>query len=416
MSKANTTQNSNITGKPISTSSIKNIQKYLAQSNNELETKSNDSALNKKVEKIVSTPQLSSPPQQINLPSKPPANSIKSRPSTPRLNSYSESSFNKNSTRTSNVGSPPPQNGVPPPYGPPPPCYTVKNGPPPYQGPCCPPPRPCAPVILCPVPPPPPFFPCPPPGPPPPPTYPVPMNSQNVPPPSDDSAVDDYFHPLGYDDLKYNQIPPPNETPCPSSTCITDFVTDTITLDVAFLSQEYSPIEVTCNNNHIIELDEICIDQNTFKCIFYPYGENFGLEKNNCCNPAIFPYITFLPPYRSINCGQPFSLLEQIIMNIENDLNVTRNCFTTCTLIELSKELSNIKTLCDIECCSLLCSLPWSNVQSIIKNDYINRVQNNPLRQMVLVISIIFKTPNTCILPTIIKFKYRMNIDPQFVL
>lgn len=192
-------------------------------------------------------------------------------------------------------------------------------------------------------------------------------------------------------------------------------VSDTISLDVAVLCQEYSPIEVACNNNHIVELDEIPITEEMFRQIFYPYGENFGIDKKVCGNDISFRYITFLPPWRTLNCGKPFSLLEQIILNIENDLNVTRNCFLTCTLIELSKELSNIKTLCDINCCSVLCTLPWSNVINIIRNDYINRDITNPLRQALLVISVIFKTPNTCILPTIIKFKYRMTISPQWM-
>lgn len=211
------------------------------------------------------------------------------------------------------------------------------------------------------------------------------------------------------------RYPTPPKSSKNDLSCDTNFISDTITLDIAVLCQEYSPIEVACNNNHIIELDEICIDEHLFKAIFYPYGENFGLEKKNCQNATVFPYITFLPPFRSIHCGQPFSLLEQIILNIENDLNVTRNCFTTCTLLELSKELSNINSLCDIECCSLQCSLPWSNVLSIIKNNYINRSPLNPIRQTVLIISVIFKTPNISILPTIIKFKYKMNINTDWI-
>jgi len=311
---------------------------------------------------------------------------------------------------------------------------TNKTGQYSYQGgPCSPPPRPCPPIVICPPvnPIPPPCLPCPPIVPLQ--TIPVPMNPYNNPPPPPCIPCNKYYKPPpqsnpppdpnSHDPPNPNSNPPCDyiEPPPPflayaNSTCTTDYVSDTITLDIAFLSQEYSTaIEIACNNKHIVELDDIIIDQCTFKAIFYPFGENFGLEKNNCCNPGIYPYITFCPPYRSINCGQPFSLLEQIILNTENDLNVTRNCFTTCTLIELSKEISNIKTLCDIESCSLLCSLPWSNIQNIIKNDYINRVQFNPLRQMVLVISIIFKSPNTCVLPTIIKFKYRMNIEPNLL-
>jgi len=184
-------------------------------------------------------------------------------------------------------------------------------------------------------------------------------------------------------------------------------VNDTISLDIAVLCQEYSPVEIVCNNNHIVELDYIDISANVFKSIFYPYGETFGLDKQSCSRNN-FPYITFSPPYRSV-CKKPFSLLEQIILNIETDLNVIRNCFTTSSLLELSKELSSIKTLCDLNECSILNSLSWKNIISIINNDYINMNPSNPPTKVVLIISIIFKTPNKCVLPTIIKFRYNIT-------
>lgn len=191
-------------------------------------------------------------------------------------------------------------------------------------------------------------------------------------------------------------------------------ISDTIVLDVAVLCQEYSPVDIVCDYN-VIELDDIEITEQTFKAIFYPHGENFGIEKNICCSSGIIQYISFCTPYRRFNNGSPFSLLEQIILNLENDLNVTRSCFTTCSLIELSKELSNIKTLCDINCCSLLASLPWSNIVTIIRNDYRTRGPNVSLGQTLLVISIIFKTPNISVRPTVIKFKYRININSAWI-
>ena len=184
---------------------------------------------------------------------------------------------------------------------------------------------------------------------------------------------------------------------------------DTLLLDVAVLSQEYSPIELVGGDNHITELDEILITPELFKAIFFPYGDNFSI--NNVTNTEYYKYITFLPPWRSINLGKPFSLLELVINNIETDLGVTRNCFETYTLIELSKELSNIKSLCDIKFCSNLCTLTWSNILNIIQTEYINRSALDPLKQSVLVINIIFKTSNPHILPTIVKFKFRMDIN-----
>jgi hypothetical protein len=203
---------------------------------------------------------------------------------------------------------------------------------------------------------------------------------------------------------------------CQNSNRITNLVTSAHTLDIAILYQEYSCVEINNETYNIVELDDICIDLSVFKSIFYPYGENFGLAKEHSCDAVIYPYVSFLPPYRTIHCGQPFSLLEQIILNLENNLNVTRNCFTTSTLMELNKELSNIRTLYDINCCGLLCSLPWSNVLSIVKNDFFSRTEDNPLRTVILVISVVFKTPNSGVLPTIIKFKYRINIGNDWVL
>jgi hypothetical protein len=185
---------------------------------------------------------------------------------------------------------------------------------------------------------------------------------------------------------------------------------DTILLDVAVLTQKYSsPIEIVCGDSHITELDEILIAPEIFKTLFFPHGENFCINK--VTNPEFYKYITFLPPWRRIQLGQPFSLLELVLSNIETDLGVTRNCFETSTLIELSKEFSNIKSICDIKFCSNACTLTWGNILNIIQTEAINRDKLNPLKQTILVINVIFQTSNPNILLTIVKFKYRMDVS-----
>jgi hypothetical protein len=120
-----------------------------------------------------------------------------------------------------------------------------------------------------------------------------------------------------------------------------------------------------------------------------------------------FFYLTFLAPYRKVN-GKPFSLLEGVIKNTEEDLNVSRNCFTTCSLIDLSNDLSKIKTLCDINCSSLVCSLTWSNIISMLR-DY-SLVNKHPVNiKPLFVVNVIFKSPNPCIKPTVVKFNYRVH-------
>jgi hypothetical protein len=199
-----------------------------------------------------------------------------------------------------------------------------------------------------------------------------------------------------------------------------------VVIDVAVLCQEYTTIETMCHDN-IINLDEILITKELFQSIFYPYHENFGLNKdfvNN--NRDLSPHISFIPEFRSVN-SKKFYLLEEIISNIERDLNISRNCFTKESLVELTNEIISIKSLCDINCCSVLASLSWQNILEIIKNyQLINYCQcekspesDENYCQMckttkseiipICVVNIIFKTPTPGVKNTIIRFNYRIT-------
>jgi len=189
-------------------------------------------------------------------------------------------------------------------------------------------------------------------------------------------------------------------------------INNNIIIDVAVLCQEYTQIDKVCED-HIINLDDINISKDLFRCIFYPNGENFGIDKNfiHHNNKEIFPYISFLPQYRTIN-DQKFYLLEKIISNIENDLNISRNCFTADSLVELTNEIISINSLCDINCCSVLASLTWSNILEIINNYKFledDKLCNNKKEiTPIYVISIIFKTPTAGVNNTIIRFNYKI--------
>jgi hypothetical protein len=182
-------------------------------------------------------------------------------------------------------------------------------------------------------------------------------------------------------------------------------VLNKIYIDIAVLCQEYTHIGVMCDN-HITNLDEIPIPINVFQSIFYPYKDNFGLNKdflNN--NKQLLPYISFSSEFRNVD-GKKFYLLEQIISNIETDLSVSRSCFTKESLVELSNEMTNIRTLLDIKCCSLLSSLTWPNVMDIINNyTDINCGEVIPI----LIVNVVFKTPTECVKDTIIRFQYKLT-------
>jgi hypothetical protein len=189
-----------------------------------------------------------------------------------------------------------------------------------------------------------------------------------------------------------------------------------IVIDVAVLCQEYSNIDVTCKDN-ILNLDEIEVTKEIFQSIFYPYCDNFGINKdfiNN--NKQILPYISIYPDFRSIN-KKRFFLLEELIANIERDLNVSRNCFTKDSIIELTSEISSIKTLCDMNCCSVLSSLSWLNIIEIINNYKLiktclcdcecscSKYKAIP----VCVVNLIFKTPTPGVKNTIVRLHYKIT-------
>jgi hypothetical protein len=191
-------------------------------------------------------------------------------------------------------------------------------------------------------------------------------------------------------------------------------ISNKITIDVAVLCQEYTTIEKMCGD-HIINLDEIEITRETFQNIFYPYCENFGINKNNVSNNSFYAeYISFLPEYRTVN-KKKFYLLEEIISNIESDLNISRNCFTVESLVELTNEIISVNSFCDVNCCSVLSSLTWSNILEIIQNYSIineNCIPDNPSQRgpviPICVISIVFKTPTPGVKNTIVRFNYKI--------
>jgi len=183
-------------------------------------------------------------------------------------------------------------------------------------------------------------------------------------------------------------------------------------IDIAIYCQEYTNVDITCDNNNIITLDEIEIKKKDFCSIFYPTGEKFGINREIALEGRLVPFISLQPAHRSVS-GKRFVLLESIIKNLESDLCISRNCFTTSSRIELANEFSNIKTLCDINSCSVVASLSWSNIEDLIHN---YEISNNKTVLPIFCVSIIFKTPTTGCRETVLKLNYKiMNSikDPE---
>jgi hypothetical protein len=142
-------------------------------------------------------------------------------------------------------------------------------------------------------------------------------------------------------------------------------IKNAITIDIAALCMEFTKLDKICDDQ-IIDLDPIYISITRFKVIYFPQGETFGLDKKIALKEDMIPYISFQHEYRTVK-GEKFVLIEYILRSIENTMNISRNCFTSDTLIELNNEIGTLKTLCDIPCCSVLASLTWSTLEETMK-------------------------------------------------
>jgi len=178
---------------------------------------------------------------------------------------------------------------------------------------------------------------------------------------------------------------------------------DKKTINVAVLSQEFTQL-IKDDNSHIIYLDEINISLTSFLQIFFPFGNNFAINKsilNNSNNNIYFPLISLQSQHRKID-KLPFYLFETILTNIETDLKMSRECFTEDSLIKFRSEFESIQSILDLNTCTLASSLTWTMIQKII-DDY-------PYDdQIVLVINIVFKTPTEGVKDNILKIQYAIK-------
>ena len=185
-------------------------------------------------------------------------------------------------------------------------------------------------------------------------------------------------------------------------------LTESKVLDIAIVGHFLNPIEHR-DVYHIVELDNILIDETTFKSLFYHYDQNnFAILPN--INEESEKYISFESKYRTYKNGQQFNLLHVIIGFIEEDLHIKRDCFDTSCRMELEKQLSAIKNITDLEICNILCSLTWDEVKDVLKTKGAHSKSTDGKNiPHLLKINIVFKNPNSNIRDVIVKFNYVLN-------
>jgi len=185
---------------------------------------------------------------------------------------------------------------------------------------------------------------------------------------------------------------------------------DNRVVDIAVLAEDVksSPIEFDGN---IIDLDTIDISENDFRELFYASNNN-ELFTLNCANTESKENITFnSQKYITIDDGEDlsFNLIDAIVSSYSTDLGVQKDCFEPCSIIDIQKQLTSIRTLCDI--CEVKCSLKWSEVISSLRSlganvdkDAIHRLRVNAL----------FTNSNPQVKHIMIRFNYDVTLDNSY--
>ena len=147
-------------------------------------------------------------------------------------------------------------------------------------------------------------------------------------------------------------------------------------INIAVFCQKYSNFELI-NDNPPIQLLTIPITLNLFKYIFYE-NDSFTINPAVCNNSSLFNYISLLPGpsgYYENGIGrykvntEPFSLGSEINDNIMQCLHISLEQIDPSSLIVLNKEISSIKSLCNLHCQSMVNSLRWSDITNLVLAD-----------------------------------------------
>jgi|688.fasta_scaffold205748_2 hypothetical protein len=143
-------------------------------------------------------------------------------------------------------------------------------------------------------------------------------------------------------------------------------------LDVAVISYKFNELRQQGEDDHVVDLDPINISEADFKRLFYYTHHNHNTFAVNRQYPAgqeakFYGYVSFAE--QSID-NVLFNLGDEILDNIEADLGISRHMLSTCSLINLTKELNSLKTLRDFPQSNVTCSLKWSDIVQTLRSRF----------------------------------------------
>lgn len=175
-------------------------------------------------------------------------------------------------------------------------------------------------------------------------------------------------------------------------------------INIACVCQRYSDFKLIENNDVPIQLKPIPICLGTFKYLFYE-TDGFNINPNAYNNASLFPYISLLPDDCKKMDGTPFSLVHEIYANIEECLNITIEAIEPTSRIILNKEISSIKSLCQLHCQSLVNSLRWCDVVNMVLSD----PNYNSTKSLNLCITLVFASSTQDVKNVVIVVNYTIT-------
>jgi hypothetical protein len=178
-------------------------------------------------------------------------------------------------------------------------------------------------------------------------------------------------------------------------------------VDIAVISHNYAPMNLNNSSDHVIEFDQIIIDEATFKSIFYTVP-SFSIAPLTASKPELFPYISLMPQHRTVS-GAPFHLLETIYEHLEQDLHLSRMSFASGSKIALNKNITKMTSLCSLRISNVVSSLSWDEILDTIVSTY--DVVGLTTVNVLLIISIVLTSPTPNVFPTILHFNYMTTIE-----
>lgn len=192
-------------------------------------------------------------------------------------------------------------------------------------------------------------------------------------------------------------------------------------IEVASLSQKLSP--VVKEEGNVISTNYIYLGLAEFRNLFYSVdGEHFSMNDAVCTDNSVsdelailFDKVRFNNKFIAGKDVQKLNLLEFIMECYENDLSLGRECWETCSVVNLTNSLGCIRSLCDMGKCQVDCALKFSEIQAILKQSRFSRCYNEneigpdcAIRE-VLVITAHFKSSNPDVRDCIIKFRFAVD-------